>query len=1181
MNVRIAVAIAATTAACALAAGPALALPKDEDLKGGVASPLERAREESSVKAAPSTRHELPAGVLRLSRSELLAASRARLQLSVTLDRDVASGTLTLTLPRVWAGRSGVSGLRYAKLPATGRGAGARATARRDARTVTLAFDHARKGDVASFELTDAGIPAGTYRLPYRWRERGGASARGSAGVVLYAPSREGEGAEPVDWLRLANPGIERNATNDATTESETFLTVVPGNRKRFLVGANGGGGYNAWVTNDGGQTFAKASMPTTTDVAAAAGPETSDLCCDPMSAADASGNLWYGGLSLPNGAANPSRIVVDRIAPGATTFQPATVGLAHRTSGTQDKPMMTIDNSPSSPRFGRLYVVWDEPNGGVNIVISQCDTRPGGVPNAANCDNADNWTAPVSVTPSTGSYIYADVAASPDGTVNVVWWDYSATNAIRGDTCGPAANCASAAAWGTPQTIATLDATGGTPIPFACPILAQPGGRASTSPQVDVDRSGGANNGRVYVTWSDLRTGSGTTKCASTPNLTHLTWDNFVASAAGGLPGGASPSPAVATRLLTDGEGVGQANSDDWFAWLAVDQTNGQAWADFYSTRDDATRKTANFYARSVTPAGGGHTLGALTRVSGAASDYSANPCCGFGNDYGDYTGIDATQGIALPVWSDKRDAGDGEAFTFVTIDPSLVADTVTVDDSAADGDGVLEPGEQFAFTQRLRNNGSAPATGVSSTLSEALPELALSQTSSAYADIAVGATQPSVTPYAGTLAAEATCGEPQAMTLQVNTAQGAFAVPVSVPTGAPGAVQQFTATPAAAIPDNNATGVSSSLPISGVAGRLTDLDVRLNVTHTYDGDLSVTLRAPDATTINLVQNRGSSGANFVDTDLDDEAAMAISAGSAPFTGAFRPEQPLSTFDGKSANGTWTLTVVDNAGSDVGTLSSWRLSARGSSCSPPPATPALTATDPASPSLDATPIVRGSAPGGSTVRLFTGDSCTAAPAAVGTAAALASPGIEVPVTPGATTQIRATATVSGFTSLCSPALSYVSGAPPPPPPPPPPAVTPPPPVAPPPPPPPPAAGSIAFSLTGGATQKPLVRKRGIVVSVACGRVSCRVALGATVTLPARTAGAKAKRVRLRSASVTTSAGHATRHVFALSASLRGQLRRALASARTRLKVKATITATAVDPAGKRATKTLTVKLRR
>ena len=69
------------------------------------------------------------------------------------------------------------------------------------------------------------------------------------------------------------------------------------------------------------------------------------------------------------------------------------------------------------------------------------------------------------------GSFcIYADVATGPDGKVYVVWWDLSAANAIRGDVCNPATqNCASAAGWGTPQTIATLDATDGVPIPFEC----------------------------------------------------------------------------------------------------------------------------------------------------------------------------------------------------------------------------------------------------------------------------------------------------------------------------------------------------------------------------------------------------------------------------------------------------------------------------------------------------------------------------------------------------------------------------------------------------------------------------------------------------------------------------------------------------------------------------------------
>jgi hypothetical protein len=663
---------------------PAGALPDDpaRERAAGMPTVLEQAREESAVADPPASRYDLPAGVLRVTPSELLAAAHEDLDVSVTLERDVADGVLELTLPSRWVGRSGVSDLPYASVPEAAAGSAAGAQVRRSGRVVRFAFTGAGTGDVASLNVTDEGLPAGSYELPYRWSEAGEADEpQRTARVVLYAPSREeAEGAR--DWRSLLR---DANATSDALAESETFVSVVPGNRQRFVVGANGAG-YNAWITNDGGTSFAKASVSASLDAPGELANEAGSLCCDPTSTADAAGNLWYGGLAAFVSAATPSRIVVARAAaPAAVLFGP-TVGLPQRTgtaSVSQDKPMMTIDNAPASPSFGRLYVVWDEPATGVNVVVSQCDTRPGGGPDAANCDDADHWTVPVSVTPSAGSYIYADVAVGPGGTVYVVWWDYSASNAIRGDACAAASqNCASAAGWGTPQTVATLNATGGLPIAFACPILAQPGGRAGPSPQVDVDRSGGADSGRVYVTWGDLRAGSGTTRCdtppspiATPPLASHLTWDGFVASAAGGLPGGASPSASEGTRLLTDGEGGGQASSDEWFPWLAVDQSSGQAWADFYSTRDDPTRKTTQFYARSVTPTASGHLLGALHRVSTAASDYSASACCTFGNDYGDYTGIDATQGVALPVWSDKRGGLDGEAFVDAVLNPVVAA--------------------------------------------------------------------------------------------------------------------------------------------------------------------------------------------------------------------------------------------------------------------------------------------------------------------------------------------------------------------------------------------------------------------------------------------------------------------------------------------------------------------------
>jgi hypothetical protein len=48
----------------------------------------------------------------------------------------------------------------------------------------------------------------------------------------------------------------------------------------------------------------------------------------------------------------------------------------------------------------------------------------------------------------------------------------------------------------------------------------------------------------------------------------------------------------------------------------------------------------------------------------------------------------------------------------------------------------------------------------------------------------------------------------------------------------------------------------------------------------------------------------------------LDDGATGSIEAvqvGSAPFTGTFQPAQPLATFIGQGAGGTWTLHVADS----------------------------------------------------------------------------------------------------------------------------------------------------------------------------------------------------------------------------------------------------------------------------
>jgi subtilisin family serine protease/subtilisin-like proprotein convertase family protein len=128
-------------------------------------------------------------------------------------------------------------------------------------------------------------------------------------------------------------------------------------------------------------------------------------------------------------------------------------------------------------------------------------------------------------------------------------------------------------------------------------------------------------------------------------------------------------------------------------------------------------------------------------------------------------------------------------------------------------------------------------------------------------------------------------------------------------------------------AINDNST--VLSSLPITGVAGTVADVDVEITLTHTYVGDLDITVIAPDGTRVQLANRRGGAGDNMTGTIFDDQANTAwstVTSSSAPFSNRYRPEQPLSNLTGKAIAGTWQLEVADRASIDTGSLLGWSL---------------------------------------------------------------------------------------------------------------------------------------------------------------------------------------------------------------------------------------------------------------
>jgi len=121
-------------------------------------------------------------------------------------------------------------------------------------------------------------------------------------------------------------------------------------------------------------------------------------------------------------------------------------------------------------------------------------------------------------------------------------------------------------------------------------------------------------------------------------------------------------------------------------------------------------------------------------------------------------------------------------------------------------------------------------------------------------------------------------------------------------------GSVVTGTGTGGLAISDYST--VTSPATVSACA-QVYDVEVDLNIRHTYIGDLTVDLQSPSGTTVRLHDRTGSSTDNIVGT-------YAVSGGS------LSSAEPLVRLVGSNGNGTWRLVISDGAGSDTGTLLSW-----------------------------------------------------------------------------------------------------------------------------------------------------------------------------------------------------------------------------------------------------------------
>jgi len=99
--------------------------------------------------------------------------------------------------------------------------------------------------------------------------------------------------------------------------------------------------------------------------------------------------------------------------------------------------------------------------------------------------------------------------------------------------------------------------------------------------------------------------------------------------------------------------------------------------------------------------------------------------------------------------------------------------------------------------------------------------------------------------------------------------------------------------------------------------------ITVNLTIYHPDDGDLIIQLLGP-ASQVNLSVRNGTGGQNYINTTFDDSASISITQGTPPFTGSYKPQDPLGTFNNKPALYNWMLRVYDAKAGNQGTLVSW-----------------------------------------------------------------------------------------------------------------------------------------------------------------------------------------------------------------------------------------------------------------
>jgi hypothetical protein len=373
----------------------------------------------------------------------------------------------------------------------------------------------------------------------------------------------------------------------DQNQPEEPSIYVNPKNTNEIVAGANI---KHYYYSQDGGYTWQGDYLSSSYGVAG-----------DPCIIADTTGAFYYLHLSSPAGGSWLDRITCQKSTDGGINWNNGSyMGL---TGKDQDKQWAVVDWNTNI-----IYTTWTQ----FDTYGSPSPSQKSNILFSKSVDGGQSWSSSVKINEVEGDCIDDDntvegavPAVGPEGQVYVAWAGPEGIVFDRSPDGGQS--------W-LEEDIFVTDFPGG----WAYDIEGIM--RANGLPITVCDVSGGEYNGNIYINWTDHRNGNSDTDVWLTKST----------------DGGDTWSEPI--RVNDDPPG-----KEQFFTWMAIDQTNGYLWFVWYDRRNYPDTETDVYMAVS--------TDGGESFINFRVSEQSFVPSSGI--FFGDYTNISVHNNVVRPIWT------------------------------------------------------------------------------------------------------------------------------------------------------------------------------------------------------------------------------------------------------------------------------------------------------------------------------------------------------------------------------------------------------------------------------------------------------------------------------------------------------------------------------------------------